>query len=139
MLRRLLRRSVSSHPISLDLGLLLLRLGAGLMLAFGHGLRKINDLGGFTASVARHGLPLPELLGPAAAASEFFGGLLVALGLFTRPSAVFVAITMAVAAFWVNGESPFAKQELALLYGCAALTLVLSGPGAYSVDARRGH
>ena len=44
---------------------------------------------------------------------------------------------MAVAAFLFHGEDPFAKQELAILYGACALAVMLLGPGAWSLDARR--
>ena len=35
----------------------------------------------------------------------------------------------------VHGADPFAKKELALLYGAGALTLMLTGPGQLSLDA----
>jgi len=119
-----------------DAGLLLLRLGFGLTLAFGHGLGKLLALGKFIDSVARHGFPLPQVMGPLAMASEFAGGILLSLGLFTRPAAVCVIATMLGAAFQVHGASPFAKKELALAYALVALVLAVTGPGRHSLDAR---
>lgn len=78
--------------------------------------------------------PLAEVLGPSAALSEFAGGLLVALGLFTRPAAASVLLTMLGAAFVVHGDDPFARKELALAYAVAALALVIAGGGRWSVD-----
>ncbi|MDX2053565.1 MAG: DoxX family protein [Polyangiaceae bacterium] len=124
-----------SSPLLPDLGLLTIRLWFGLALAFGHGLSKVLDVGGFAAGVGRRGIPLPEILGPAAAASELLGGLLLAIGLFARPSAFFVVVTMLVAALFVHAGDPFAKKELALCYAMAALALLLSGAGRFSVDA----
>jgi putative oxidoreductase len=119
-----------------DAALLVLRVAAGLMMAFGHGLKKVSELDKFIDSVTRHGLPLPEVLAPLAALSEFAGGLLIALGLLTRPAASLVLITMLVAAFWVHSADPFAKKEMALLYAGCMITLLLAGPGRWSLDAK---
>lgn len=123
-----------------DLGLLLLRVFVGLTLAFGHGIGKLPPSERFLAGVAEMGFPLPILFGWAAALSEFAGGVLLALGLLTRPAALFVGITMAVAAFIRQAGDPFAERELALLFGAVAVMLLLTGAGQYSIDARlRGH
>lgn len=119
-----------------DLGLLLVRIFAGLALAFAHGVGKLPPSEPFLAGVAEMGFPLPVLFGWAAALAEFAGGILIALGLLTRPAALFVAITMAVAAFIRQAGAPFGERELALLYGTVAVTLLLTGAGRYSIDAR---
>lgn len=125
----------TSSPRALDLALLLLRVGFGLALAFAHGLGKVRDIPGFSAKIAAR-VPMSELLGPAAALSELVGGLLLALGLFTRPAATFVLVTMGVAAFHIHAADPFAKKELALAFGLVALALAFGGPGRFSLDAR---
>ncbi|GMV16221.1 MAG: hypothetical protein AMXMBFR56_44450 [Polyangiaceae bacterium] len=125
----------ASSPRNLDVALLLLRVGFGLSMALAHGLGKARDIPGFSAKIAAR-VPLPELLGPAAALSEFLGGLLVALGLFTRPAAAFVLITMGVAAFHIHAADPFSKKELALAHGLVALAIAIAGPGRFSLDAR---
>lgn len=132
-LSRFLKPSARGNP---DAGLLLLRLGFGLTLAFGHGLNKALELGKFIDSVARNGFPFPQLMGPIAMLSEFAGGILLALGLFTRPAALCVVGTMLGAAFQVHGASPFSKKELALAYALVAAVLLVTGPGRHSLDAR---
>jgi len=132
-LGRFLKPSIRGNA---DLGLLLLRLGFGLTLAFGHGLNKALALGKFIRNVTKHGFPLPELMGPLAMASELVGGLLLALGLFTRPAALFVIATMLGAAFVVHGGDPFSKKEPALAYALVAAVLLVAGPGRHSLDAR---
>jgi putative oxidoreductase len=122
-------------PLQSDLGLLLLRLWFGTVLALAHGFSKVSDLPKFIASVSKHGIPLPEVTAPFAALSELAGGLLLALGLFTRPAGLAVCATMLVAAFHVHGADPFKKQEFALAYAAAGLALALTGPGRFSVDA----
>jgi putative oxidoreductase len=126
---------VSPRPRLPELSLLVLRAGFGLSMALGHGLPKLSQLSGFTANVAQMGFPLPAVFGPAAALSELFGGLLLALGLFTRAAAASVLITMLVAAFWVHANDPFQKKELAFAYALVALFFVFYGPGKRSVDA----
>lgn len=118
-----------------DLGLLLLRVFVGLSLAFAHGLGKLPPPPSFLAGVAEMGFPLPVLFGWAAALAEFAGGILLALGLLTRPAAFLVGITMAVAAFIREAGAPFGERELALLYGAAAVMLLLTGAGRYAIDA----
>jgi len=117
-----------------DFGLLVLRLGFGLGIAY-HGYGKV--FGGwmekFIGGVAEMGFPAPAFFAWAAALSEFAGGLLLAAGLFTRPAAYFVAVTMAVAAFGRHGADPFEKKELALAFLFASLAIALTGPGRYSL------
>lgn len=117
-----------------DLGLLVLRLCAGLSLALAHGWGKVPPTDGFVEATAGMGFPLPTLFAWAAGLSEFAGGLLIAIGLLTRPAAVFVAITMGTAFFVRHGADPFREGELAFVYLAAALTLVLTGAGRYAVD-----
>ena len=123
---------------SLDAGLLVLRVGMFAMLALGHGLGKLPVSQGFIDNTAGMGFPLPALFAWAAALSEFAGGLLLALGLLTRPAALLVAITMFVAyglahGFALSGEG---SGEMAVLYLVGAIALFLTGPGRYSVDAQ---
>lgn len=132
-LSRFLRPSARGK---VDLGLLLLRLGFGLTLAFGHGLGKLLNPEKFLRSVTRHGFPLPEVMAPIAALSEFVGSLLIAIGLATRPAAVFVIGTMLGAAFVAHSGDPFSKKESALAYALVALVVLVTGPGRYSIDAR---
>ena len=118
----------------MDFGLLVLRLGFGLGIAY-HGYGKV--FGGwmekFISGVAEMGFPAPVFFAWAAALSEFAGGLLIAAGIFTRPAAYFVAVTMIVAAFGRHGADPFEKKELALAFLFASLALALTGPGRFSL------
>ncbi len=126
----------ATSPRQADLGLLIVRLWFGGVLAIGHGWGKLTALDAFTATVVQQGLPFPTVMAPAAALSELVGGLCIALGVVTRPAAVAVAATMAVAAFKVHAADPFARKELAFAYGVVALALIVAGAGRYSVDAR---
>lgn len=69
---------------------------------------------------------------------EFFGGILLAVGLFTRTAAFFLSGLMAVAYFgWhaSGGFLPFVnKGELAVLYCFVYFYLFFAGGGAWSLD-----
>ena len=117
-----------------DLGLLILRVGAGLSLAFGHGMGKIPVSEGFIGGVEKMGFALPVLFAWAAALSEFLGGIFIALGFATRPSSVFICITMLVAAFIRHAEDPFGRKEKAILFALIAIYLIFKGAGKYSLD-----
>src|SRR5918993_5038547 len=77
---------------------------------------------------------------------EFFGGLLLLLGLFTRPVAFILSGMMAVAYFGWHAPGGFwpilNKGELAVLYSFVYLYLAFAGGGPWSVDyclrGRRG-
>lgn len=119
-----------------DVGLLILRLGFGLSLAFAHGLGKLPPSEGFVGVTGELGFPAPLLFAWAAGLSEFVGGLFLAVGLFTRPAGLFVAITLGVAAFLQHAGDPFPDRELALAYFAVGLAFAFTGAGRYALDAR---
>lgn len=130
--------SVNYHSLATNIGLLLLRLGIGLSLAFGHGLGKLPVSEGFIQGVDELGFPFPTFFAWSAALSEFLGGILIAIGFLTRPSAFFVTFTMLVAAFLRHADDPFSSKEKAFLFAVVAIFFLIVGPGRYSVDAKIG-
>jgi putative oxidoreductase len=73
---------------------------------------------------------------------EFFGGLAIAAGLFTRFFAAAVTIEMAVITFvhyWPNGFSWLNRgYEFTLLWGLVSLAILVRGGGPCSLDRRIG-
>ena len=69
---------------------------------------------------------------------EFFGGLLIVLGLFTRWTAFILSGMMAVAYWMAHGTSAFLplvnRGELAVLYCFVFLYFFFAGGGTWSVD-----
>lgn len=69
---------------------------------------------------------------------ELVGGVLIALGLFTRPAAFIASGTMAVAYWMFHAPASFYPVlnggDAAILYCFVFLLLVFAGPGAFSVD-----
>ncbi|MEM6801884.1 MAG: DoxX family protein [Bacteroidota bacterium] len=125
--------TLEDKPLA-DLGLLILRVGAGLSMAFGHGLGKVPVSEGFIEGVSKMGFIMPTLFAWAAALSELLGGIFIALGFATKPSAVFFTITMLVAAFVRHGADPYARKEKAILFALIGIYLIFKGAGKYSLD-----
>jgi putative oxidoreductase len=72
---------------------------------------------------------------------EAGGGLLLLLGLFTRPVAFVLSGEMAVAYWMFHAPASFYpllnRGDAAILYCFVFLLLVFTGPGAWSVDGAR--
>jgi putative oxidoreductase len=111
----------------------LFRIVAGFLFIF-HGLQKFGLLGG-------QAMPLASMMG-VAAIIEAVGGLLVMIGLFTRPAAFIASGEMAVAYFMAHqpkGTWPIQNQgELAVLFCFAFLYIAARGAGLWSADAAMG-
>ena len=123
------------NSITTDLMLSLFRLFAGLSLALAHGAKKVPPSEGFIEHTGDLGFTLPEFFAYAAGLSEFAGALLLAIGLFTRPAAFFVAITMFVAGFINHAGDPFGNAEKAYLYFAIAMIYLVLGSGRFSTDS----
>ncbi len=137
MFRRIIATSATWFTIPIRLGL------AAVMI--GHGSQKV--LGtfagpGFNAYISGNtpfSFMRPTWLWLSAAAfAEFFGGILVALGLLTRVSAFFIACVMLTAVTGVHWSSGFFASnrgfEFPMTLLAMALALMVSGGGALSVD-----
>ena len=131
----------------IDTGILLLRVVVGAVMA-AHGVQKLfgwfggyglKGTGGFFDQLGfRPGIAFAA----AAGLSEFLGGLLLVLGLFTPLGAAAVLGAMIVASVGVHLKSGFFATnngiELPFLYGLVSLGLIFIGAGKYSLDAELG-
>ncbi|MBZ9797867.1 DoxX family protein [Mesorhizobium sp. ES1-4] len=101
-----------------------------------HGSQKLFD---FPISAQPHAL---SGLTTAAGILEFAGGILLALGLFTRPVAFLLAGEMAIAYFMVHMPRGFFpvnnSGDAAISFCFIFLYLLFAGPGAFALDNRRG-
>ncbi|MGD9476659.1 DoxX family protein [Shinella sp. G-2] len=76
-----------------------------------------------------------------AGALEIVGGLLILVGLFTRPAAFVLCGFMAVAYFMAHAPQSFFpinnRGDAAILFSFVFLYLTVAGPGAFALDNRR--
>jgi len=122
-----------------DLGLLVLRLGMGVMFMV-HGVPKLT--GGppkwikLGKAMENLGIDLfPGFWGLMAALAETFGGALMAVGLFFRPALFFLTFTMVVATLAHLGKGDSVKKAShAIEAGVVFLGILFIGPGKYSLD-----
>lgn len=132
----MLKKILSTSPISIDTGLVVIRLMAGAVLAI-HGWQKMQNIEPFVGDLKSMQIPIPETMAWVAAASEFFGGIFLAGGLLTRVAALFVMGTMGVAVFKAHANDAFVstnnRQFAAVLLATAA-GIFLTGPGRFALD-----
>ncbi|MGA7156346.1 MAG: DoxX family protein [Acidobacteriaceae bacterium] len=137
MLKRLI--TFDLPPETRDAGLLALRLTVGITLLLKHGLEKVEHF----SAMAAH-FPNPLHLGAApslviALIGDFVCSILIVFGLATRWAAAWAFLNIFVAWAFVHHFVFFGRAadhgELIVLYLAAMLTLFLTGPGRYSVDA----
>ena len=141
----LLKKSLAVEPTgaAANFGHLFLRVSAGLMIFYIHGLHKLE---GWIAYL-QHGTPwtlaeevagmhMPAPLASAVAATlvQFICSLFIVVGLFTRINAALLvcALSGAICQNLLASRDP----QLAILYTLVVVTLVFLGGGKYSLDAR---
>lgn len=109
------------------------------------GWEKLTDFSGTSTYMAAEGLPLPAVTAAVVIMMEFFVGLAIVLGFWTRPLALLLALytlgtalvghhywTMAGAEHMANMINFY--KNLSIIGGL--LLLCLTGPGRYSIDRR---
>ena len=115
----------------------ILRIVVGLLF-MQHGLNKIFDYPPTPNHAAYH---LFTLVPGLAGLLESVGGLLIVLGLFTRPVAFLLSGEMALAYFMVHAKLGFFpllnRGGLAVLFCFVFLYLFVAGGGAWSLDRLR--
>lgn len=138
-------KSVMNTVMNTTAGLdaLPLRVGAGVIFA-AHGAQKLFGwFGGYGlestgAWMASIGIEPGVLMAALAGSAEFFGGLLLIVGLLVRPAAVALAITMIVAIVTVHLPNGLFMSNNGYEFGLALLVmsvgLVFRGAGSISVD-----
>lgn len=125
-----------------DLLLLVGRLAlAAIFIQSGFG--KLLNLDGFAANLTGQGVPMAYPLALAGAVVEFFGGLMLALGAWTRLAALAiagftVAATLIAHRYWDAPDSVRMMQTIQFMKNLAIvgglLTVLGVGGGRFSVD-----
>lgn len=121
-----------------DYAPLVLRLATGVIFAL-HGWQKLQGgLPAVTGLVDSLGFPMPAVFAVLLIAAELGGGILLILGLLTRWAAKSLVVVSLVALFMVHFANGFflntGGYEYILLLLAASVSLMLSGPGKWSLD-----
>ena len=126
----------SPSPNHVSFGLAVLRVATGVVF-LDHGYQKMfkMGIGGVTGFFGQIGVPLPSVMATLITVLEVFGAVAIIVGFLTRPLALAFALDMLGAIFLVQLKNGFSKFELEFLLLGAAVALVFTGAGRYSVDA----
>lgn len=123
-----------------DAGILFMRIGIGTAYVFVYGIMKIEAgpemwvmIG---STMSKVGINFAHVFwGFMASASEFFGGILILLGLFTRTAAAFMAFTMLMAFMThLSALDPWYIAIHPMELFSVLMGLIFIGAGKYSLD-----
>jgi putative oxidoreductase len=121
-----------------DLGILIFRIGIGIMYIF-HGLPKvmggIETWEGLGKSMSHLGITFaPVFWGFCAAFAEFGGGILLIAGIFFRPAVAALFFTMGVATWMkISTGGDFKDFAWPLEMAIIMLSFLMIGPGKYAL------
>lgn len=116
------------------LGLLLLRAALAIIFIY-HGYPKLAHPAGGQAFYIQHGLPGYFLY--ISGVLELFGGVLLAIGLFTRAAALLVTIELGMMLWKTHAGGNYyavGSYELPLALAAASFALATTGAGTASID-----
>ncbi len=123
--------------------LFLLRIIWGVLFIM-EGWYKFSDIPSNVTYYTSLGIPAPEFMVYLSGSAEFFGGIFLVIGLFSRLAAIPLLITMVVAAIMDpshanfighgSGQTETFLAQIPLVFAYACLMIILFGPGKWSLD-----
>ena len=125
----------------IDLAILILRLGLGMMF-FLHGLQAFGMFGGpgikeFSGFLGTLGFSPALVWAYIGVYTELIGGLFLVFGVLARASALFLLIFIAAAGYKVHLSKGFFIQsggfEYTFIIACICVALIIAGPGKLSL------
>jgi len=144
-----MRKALSNRPVHVDFGILILRVGFGVLMAWHHGWGKITGGAerwtGIGGAMENLGISFGHtFFGVMGAFSESVCAVLIVLGLLFRPATLLLGFTMFVAAMNhlnMPADNPRggwggASHAMELMVVCVALFFM--GAGRFSLKLTRG-
>lgn len=113
-----------------------LRLGVAMVFVY-HGYHILFGSGAPQKMIdflTRNGIPFPTLGAYLAGGIEFFGGIMIGLGLLTRQASFLVILVMIVAIFFVQRNDPYRELEHAVQMLILSIGTLYSGSGSFSLE-----
>ncbi|NUY79546.1 DoxX family membrane protein [Flavobacterium sp. MAH-1] len=128
-----MKRILNVTPLS-EIGVFVAKLSVGFLI-MRHGLPLFDrvEMQNLSAFLRESGFVAPVFMAHLAKATEFFGGILLGLGLLTRIVCPMLAFTMFVIV-WKMGDLDFLQQELPTLFLLFFLLFFFHGSGKWSLD-----
>ncbi|MGE0283198.1 MAG: DoxX family protein [Rhizobiaceae bacterium] len=117
----------------------ILRVIAGLALVT-HGFGKVTNPFGATEMVESLGFYPGVFWSPLLSLTEFLGGIFIAVGFLTRPSAFAGMFVLLVTVYfhWIQLDQGYSGAEKSILWAAIMLFFVVRGGNRHSVDAKLG-
>lgn len=117
----------------------LMRVICGVIFAI-HGYPKILDPMKAVGMVEKLGFYPGVFWSPALSFTEFFAGIMIALGFLTRPAAVAATVILAVTVYahWVMMGQGYAGAEKSILWLGMSIFFAVRGANGQSIDAKLG-
>lgn len=138
-MRLILPRLAPFYERSSEIAYAVLRVVAGLALVT-HGWPKIQNPTGAAGMVEGLGFYPGPLWSVLLSCTEFFGGILLAFGLLTRPAALATSVVLAVTVYfhWIVMDQGYEGAEKSIIWLAVLLLLAAKGAGPHSADRAVG-
>lgn len=116
-------------------GISIIRILVGLMMAY-HGIETFDaeKMSNYSKWLTDLHFPYPTLMAYLGKGTEFFGGVLLALGLFTRLVIPPLSITMLIISFFMGKGKIFTDDQHPFLFVLLFLVFLFVGAGKWSLD-----
>ena len=123
------------QPLWQNNGLAILRIVTGLLMAYhGQEIFDSNKMAEYAKWDVVKTLPAPLLMVYIGKSLEFFSGMLLTLGLFTRPAALFMALNMLFICFRIGNGKFYYEDQHSFIFAMLALVFFFTGPVKWSID-----
>lgn len=113
----------------------LLRIWCGVIfIRYGMNLFSAASMADFASTLHTKHIPFPLVAAYLCKSTEFFGGILLVIGFFRRPAALFIAFDMTVATFVFHQGMLLQNGMTTFTFLLCCLTILLLGPDKLSLD-----
>jgi putative oxidoreductase len=131
----MIKKIFSTDPLWSDYGLAGIRVLTGLLMAY-HGAEIFSRpaMEVYLTWDVIKALPAPEVMVYFGKGIEFFAGVFLAIGLFTRVAALFMAIDMLFICFKIGNGRFYYQDQHPFLFALIALIFFFAGPVKWGLD-----